>query len=58
MKLTALPMLLVKVRSSHFSRASMAVYTKRVRNTAVKKLTMMPMISVVAKPWMGPVPNL
>ena len=32
--------------------------TRRVRNTAVKNEQMIPMIRVVAKPLIGPVPNI
>ena len=42
------------VHLSCFRRFS---YTRRVRNTAVKNEQMIPMMRVVAKPRMGPVPN-
>ena len=48
----------VKVRSSHLSLLMKCSYTTRVRNTAVKNEQRIPIIKVVAKPRIGPVPKL
>ena len=50
-------MAVVKVRLSHLSRLSWWSYTMRVMYTAVKNEQHKPMMNVVAKPRMGPVPN-
>ena len=46
----------VNERLSHLSFFIMCSYTRRVRNTAVKKEQQIPMMRVTAKPFTGPVP--
>ena len=47
-----------KVRFSHLSLFMKYSYTRRVMNTAVKNEIKIPIIKVVAKPRIGPVPKL
>ena len=51
-------MLVVNVRFNNLSLPMKYSYTKRVMNTAVKKEIQIPIIKVVAKPRIGPVPKL
>ena len=46
----------VKVKFNHLSLPTRFSNTRRVRNTAVKNDITIPMIQVVAKPRIGPVP--
>ena len=48
----------LNVRPSQRSLFIWCSKTRRVRNTAVKNEQMIPMIQVVAKPRIGPVPNI